>query len=338
MILRRGRKGRVMSRKSGSRIVNRGASGRAPLRVVASNGAPVPAAAPVKAAPLALPRGASFGEAVALALGSCLDHFSANWPAFRETGAPESVHQMRVALRRLRAAVGLFKRAAPSPELEAAASRAKEIAAVLGAARDWDVFRDMLEGGPREFLRDEPGFYALLDAVELRRGEAYRKARATIEAVETSQFVANLRVELRRNLGGGRAGAARDFARRALDRLHRRVVKKSRDLASRTPDERHAARIALKKARYGAEFFQSLFETSARDYVRALATLQDSLGADNDMEMATRLLDRIDAEEGGKSMRASAFTRGWFAQAQRQGAARASKSEKTLRKLEPFWR
>jgi len=325
-----------MSRKSGSRIVNRGASGRASLRVVASNGAPVPVAAPVKAAPLTLPRGASLGEAVALALGSCLDHFSANWPAFRESGAPESVHQMRVALRRLRAAVGLFKRAALRPELEAAASRAKEIAAVLGAARDWDVFRDMLEEGPREFLRDEPSFYALLDAVEMRRGEAYRKARATIEAVETSQFVANLRVELRRNLEDG--GAARDFARRALDRLHRRVVKKSRGLASRTPDERHAARIALKKARYGAEFFQSMFETSARDYVRALATLQDSLGADNDMEMATRLLDRIDAEEGGKSMRASAFTRGWFAQAQRQGAARASKSEKTLRELEPFWR
>ena len=59
------------------------------------------------------------------------------------TAEPEAVHQARVATRRLRSALSLYKRATACPELEALAPRSKHCAARLGAARDWDVF---LEG------------------------------------------------------------------------------------------------------------------------------------------------------------------------------------------------
>lgn len=308
---------------------------RAPLRLVGCDGGTKPAAS-VKAGRIELPRNASLDGAVSTISSACLDHFVANWPAFRESAAPESVHQMRVALRRLRAVTGLVKRALPCSELQRAAGRAKNIAATLGAARDWDVFRELLEAGPRQALRDDPGYFALLDAAELRRAAAYAKARAAIDSGETKQFVADLRAALGRLGDGG--GPARDFAAKALDRLRRRVLKKSKGLASRTPDERHEARIALKKARYGAEFFESLFDGDAREYGRALARIQDGLGADNDMEMAARLLDDIDANGADMTLRASAFARGWFARAREEGAARAGKIEKSLKKLEPFWR
>jgi len=50
-----------------------------------------------------------------------------------------------------------------------------------------------------------------------------------------------------------------------------------------SPERRHEARIALKKARYGAEFFESLFSgKDARAYLRDLAMIQDQLGDEND--------------------------------------------------------
>ena len=326
-----------MDRHLGAGATGPGPRGQSALRLVVCGVPPSPAAAPVRAAPLALPRDASLDDAVARILSSCLDQFVANWPSFRETAAPESVHQMRVALRRLRAAVGLVRRALARPDYENAATRAKAIADALGAARDWDVFSDLLEAGPRRALGDEPSYYALLDAVELRRAAAYKTARAVVDSPETSRFVADLRAALDRAPAPA-AISARDFALRALDRLRKRALKTSKGLASRTADERHAARIALKKARYGAEFFESLFDGGARAYGRSLAKIQDRLGADTDMEMATRLLDEIDANGAGETVRASAFVRGWFAQAREEGAARAGKCEKALRKLEPFWR
>jgi CHAD domain-containing protein len=324
-----------MERPVGSSVAS-----RSRLRLVASAARPVPAS--VKAAPLALGRDVPLDDAIAKILAACLDHFAANRVSFRETGHPESIHQMRVALRRLRAAAGLFKRAIPSAELERAAARAKSIAATLGEARDWDVFRDLLETGPREAIRDEPSFYALLDAVELRRARAYENVRAALDAPETKQYDAELREALGRRSWAGEhqtaaSGSARDFAARALDRLRRRALKTSKGLGALSPERRHEARIALKKARYAAEFFESLFHAPARKYLRALAKIQDSLGADNDMEMASRLLNEIDAAEGDKTMRATGFVRGWCAHAQFQGAARAGKSEKVLKELRPFW-
>lgn len=311
---------------------------RAPLRLVGGG------ATAVRAAEIELSSGLSLEEAATTILFSGLDQFEANIPALMTSGAPESVHQMRVGLRRLRAATGLLRPAITGDALVTARERAKLIAGVLGSARDWDVFREMLDAGPREALADEPSYYALLDAVELRRAGAYREARALLESERTESFISDLREAIetkswRVEPGMREAGSAKRFAARALTRLRKRALKKSRGLATLTPEERHQARIALKKARYGAEFFQSLFDhrARARRFSRALAELQDGLGGFNDMEMSNKLLDRIDREHGGRTMRASGFVRGWFAHAAREASEHGEESEKRLKELKPFW-
>jgi CHAD domain-containing protein len=286
----------------------------------------------------------SLAAAAAQILGSCLEHFVSNWPALRESDAPESVHQMRVALRRLRACVGLLRPALRRNALDHAALRAKTIAATLGEARDLDVFRDNLVTRLRKPLEGEASFYALLDAVELRRLRAYEQARATIADPATRQFVSELRAELASMPGAGESAApssARKFAESALQRLHKRAQRKCAGLSELSPDARHNARIALKKARYGAEFFASLFDKRgrARAYSRDLGALQDSLGADNDLETATHLLKRIEAEDGAERVaHAAAFVRDLRARAQKRIAARARSDEATLRKMKVFWR
>ena len=312
-----------------------------------------PSPAAVKARPLSLPDDASLDTAIELALTSCLDHFVANWPTQNGPAASEGVHQMRVALRRLRAGAGVLKRALQSKGLETAAARAKQIAAKLGEARDLDVFSENLQTGPFARLVGEPSFYALLDAVECRRRKAHDQVRALIEQPQTRQFVNGLRATLTkrqwtsRNVDGTVAisasdapGSARRFAEQALDRLHRRAIKKCRGLAARSEEERHLARIALKKTRYAAEFFQSLFkeEECAHAYIRGVTKIQDQLGLANDVATATRLLDEIDAADRSETAYAAGFVRGWHAHAQEFAAKGAGKSEKAMKKLEPFWR
>lgn len=312
---------------------------RAPLRVVTSD-APPPAFA--KAKEISLSPDHSLEEAAARIFSASLDHFAANAALMPASDAAESVHQMRVALRRLRAAIGLMRPALDGPALETAGEEAKALANVLGAARNWDVFGDMLKA-PREVFGSDPSFHALSAAVERRRAQAYREARKTLASPQVAQFVEALRLAIahrdwRINEDMRAKGSARDFASAALTRLRKRLLKKSRGLATLSPEARHRARIALKKARYGAEFFNSLYSDrkAARAYLRALAKMQDGLGAFNDMAVANSLLDDIDAE-GGPALRASAFTRGWFAHAARAGAVQAEKSERRLKELKPFW-
>ncbi|WP_424360441.1 CHAD domain-containing protein [Methylocystis parvus] len=312
---------------------------RPPLRVVEVG---PPAATAKKAKPVSLLSTDSAEDAAVCVFSTALDHFEANLPVFRAIESPESVHQMRVGLRRLRAAIGLFRNALSGPALEAARARAREIAGILGHARNWDVFQEMLEAGPARALGDAPSYCSLLDALEFKRAGAYRTARETIEEAGTAAFLGAFRKAIAERdwtaaPDATEEGSASEFAAAALTKLRKRVLKKSKGLARRTPEERHELRIALKKARYGAEFFESLFpQADAEAFSAALAKMQDGLGAFNDMETANALLDEIDARSEA-ALKASGFVRGWFAHAAQAGVAHAKKSEKRLRKLEPFW-
>jgi CHAD domain-containing protein len=310
-----------------------------PLRLVEE---PPPEATAEKAKPVRLLKSDSVEDAAVCVFSAALDHFEANIPVFLSVRSAESVHQMRVALRRLRAAMGLFGKALAGERLEMARTRAKALGPVLGAARNCDVFAVMLQDGPGAALDGDRDFPTLMAALARRRAEAYRAARDAVDGDETESFL----VDFRKTIAGrdwepapGAAdeGSAVDFARVALTRLRKRALKKSRDLATRTPQERHQARIALKKARYGAEFFASLFDPEeAERFTSRLARIQDGLGAFTDMTMAQRLLDEIGTDDGA-TPQASGFVRGWFAHAAQDAVDHARKSEKRLKKLEPFW-
>jgi CHAD domain-containing protein len=324
------------------------------LRLVGADGEPSEAALKsngetlsVKAAKVKMDEHASMDEAIETVLTSCLEQFVGNWPALRASNDIESVHQMRVALRRMRAALSLFRRAVPCADFETAAARAKSVAATLGVAREWDVFRESLDAGPREKLSGEPSFYALIDVAELRRARAYEAARHLIAGRTTRQFVNDLRRALKRKAwrdGTDAATAdapvsAREFAVEALDRLHARSLKKCKGLAGLDPEQRHQARISLKKLRYAAEFFEDLFDgkEDSHAYMRTLSKVQNGLGADNDLTTARRLLEEIEADGGEKTAFARGFVLGWLLHEQEK-LPHSKTGEKAVRKLEPFWR
>lgn len=102
------------------------------------------------AAGIVLDRRSSTADAFQVIAPACLDHALAN---ARSVGAgdAEGIHQMRVGLRRLRAALSLFKPLIDGAESEAIKTELKWLTEQLGQARELDVL--VTDGiGP---LRDE---------------------------------------------------------------------------------------------------------------------------------------------------------------------------------------
>src|SRR5271169_2349318 len=149
------------------RIETRSKSERG-YRLVAGEGAP-PA---VHAEPLCLDPRIVVEEAMRCIGRSCLTHMLRNEPAAL-AGQPEGIHQMRVALRRLRSLLSAVKDPLPEDERRSVGGELAELAAPLGSARNLDVFASELLSPLRIEHAAEIGWDALAAAAERARAEAY---------------------------------------------------------------------------------------------------------------------------------------------------------------------
>ena len=95
---------------------------------------------PVRAEAVAIPRGATVEDAYALILRHCLTHLLGNEAAAFEGASSEGLHQMRVALRRLRSAFIAFGGLTRSDAADDMVREAKWLTRAIGHARDYDVF------------------------------------------------------------------------------------------------------------------------------------------------------------------------------------------------------
>lgn len=307
------------------------------------------AARPQKAKPLRLPSGSSFDDAIAAVIANCLSHFTANWACLRESDAPESVHQLRVALRRLRSALAMFRKRIAVPELEDIRARARHIASGLGPARECDAFRQNALAGP---FRDQPRRLAaaaqLLAAVENRRKETYATARSIIEDPVISLFVLDVQSILTQRTWRAALGAqdlglltspARDFASETLQRLRQRVLKRGKQLPNMPDEERHELRIALKNLRYAVEFFDGLFaeDKDLRNFLRLVADLQEDLGAHNDAATAEAFMTALNLAPDAQVHFAAGYLLGFYRHATIVADTHLTKKWKKFRHSRSFW-
>jgi CHAD domain-containing protein len=119
------------------------------------------------------------------------------------------------------------------------------------------------------------------------------------------------------------------------------VLKLGRHFRKLSPRERHRLRIALKKLRYTAEFFRSLYRKKLKKaYFHALAQLQNSLGHMNDIVVADQLLARLSAARDDQRISdhlstAIGIVTGWHTH-----SASSSEDETKWREFcrcDPFW-
>lgn len=255
---------------------------------------------PVKATPVQLDADSSSEDAFVAIIGACLRHAEANRPAVLD-GQMEGVHQMRVAFRRLRSGLKIFRPLIPREASAALVENIRWLNGFLGPARDWDVF---LEEGMAPMLAHFPrkrGLALFRAKAETLRQTHHRTLREALADPRYQNLTRDLAAWLndrpwRECLDDKRrerlAQPAVDFATALLGRDQRRVEKQGEAFAELSAVERHRLRIRIKELRYALDFFASLYPAPVvKAYLSALARLQDSLGIMNDIAVARRLLD-----------------------------------------------
>ncbi len=274
----------------------------------------------VRAPKIALARCTSTGEAFhAIALG-CLHHLAANEPAVREQD-PEGVHQMRVGLRRLRAAMAVFSDLTDDEESARIKAELKWLTNELGPARELDVYVTGNIKPLQRTLPDERGLDALQSDLAARRASAFARARTAVESaryrtlvLDTLSWIEGGRWTTTDDamIGALRRRNARDFANDELTRRVGKITKRAGKLAKLDARRRHKLRIAIKKLRYATEFFASLFDgrkahKRLRRFARELKHLQNRLGALNDIAVHQKLAGNVAGRNGRKRQRAFAI-------------------------------
>jgi triphosphatase len=308
---------------------------------------------PVGATTIALEPTVTTGEAFALIGLSCLHHLAANEGAVRR-GHPEGVHQMRVGLRRLRAAISVFGDVVENAETEDIKSKLKWLTAQLAPARDLDVFVEESVAPLRKANPDKPEMKLLETDLRKKREEGFERAKAAVESERYRRVVLDTALWLINGewLRDTNALAARRdrpidaFAHHVVSARARKIAKKSRKIEDLDARARHKLRIAVKKLRYATAFFASLFgkaRKARKRFENELKALQDALGTLNDMAVHQGLARQY-AHAGPRSTQRpqKAFAVGVLTGREQSRAracmAAAIEAGKGLAKADAFWR
>jgi adenylate cyclase len=285
-------------------------------------------AAPVKAAPIPLEANAAPAVAFRQIALSCLDHLQQNYLGAIANEDPEYIHQMRVATRRLRAALRLFGPLLPAGFADPLLPPLHELMTVLGHARDLDVLLAEIAEPVLQALPDEPRLAALVGIITERgfdtRQVALRFLRSPRHGSIVLQTLATLHGQ--EKVGAGRtalpdptptAGTANaaltlaDFAARRLRRLRKKVRGLAAAARIDNPASLHALRIGIKRLRYALEFFTPLASPKAmRRMLSQLTRLQETLGQINDLANAGELLMNC-ADDDPRLREAVTLIGGW---------------------------
>ena len=247
---------------------------------------------------------ATVEDALLRAVGHLLDVMVHQAPACRLGVGPEGVHQLRVALRRLRSVLKAFRGAARGTALERLDDELKALARRLGPARDWDVFLLGLAAEAAAALGEDRRLAGLVRAAEAKRDAAYHALRRELDGPNFRRLVLDgVSLLLRRPWRAEPDAAEPDvldaplpeFAAPLLDKRWRKLRQGGDGIAERSLEALHELRLEAKRLRYAAELFAPLWGgKAARRFLKRLSALQEALGTVNDAAVARGLLASLD--------------------------------------------
>ena len=236
-----------------------------------------------KAEPVPVRPGMSVAEGFEAIVAACVRHFRLNEPLVIETREMNALHQARVAMRRLRSALTLFRSAVTDPEFMRLRDELRWFTGKLGDARNLDVYlQGDLSKNERRRLKD-------------RREAAYDDVAATLDSTRFRRLILDLVAwsavgEWRKHANASKP--LRPYVSRRIGRLWGRVSR-AESLARMDEHERHRLRIQIKKLRYALEFVEALHAHESKRqkaFATAVEELQEALGHLNDAVVARSLV------------------------------------------------
>lgn len=278
-----------------------------------------------------------------IALG-CLDHLQRNHAGAIASDDPEYIHQMRVAVRRLRAALRLFNALLPEGFGEQLLSSLRELMTMLGAARDYDVLLAEIAAPVLQALPDEPRLAALVGIITDRGFAVRREAVQLLRSPHYGEVVLAALATLHglnAKVGTGRTAPETengpptllDFSATHLRRLRKKTLALAAKARVDDPASLHALRIGIKRLRYALEFFAPLAATKPmQKLLTRLTELQDALGQMNDLANAGAVL--MDCADNDARLReAVTLIGGWHGPRYQKLLAAVPRGLKRLGKL-----
>jgi CHAD domain-containing protein len=205
--------------------------------------------------------------------------------------APDSVHKMRVATRRLRSALTTFAPLVQRRVTRPLREELRWLAGELGAARDAEVMRDRIEAAVAHESHQQAG-EAGTDAVRSELAATYRAAHdrvlADLDGDRYRQLLTGLQAlveqpPFRKRATAPAGTALPTLVARSYGRVRELVETSQRLPAGAERDEvLHDARKAAKQARYAGEAMTPVFGTDAGTFAAAMEDLQEALGEHQD--------------------------------------------------------
>lgn len=271
-----------------------------------------------KATPVSLRADASIATGLGAIVSACLKHYRLNEPLLVKERDSEALHQLRVAVRRLRTALWLFKPVAKDEEFAGFSDQLRIFTRELGAARNIDVIlatlaeQDPVRG---QLEKDRDLLYGRI----IRKFGGRKLRNLGLELLAWAHFG-----EWRRTSKADKS--LMPFALKRLDRLWSNIDQPPGNLSDLSAVERHRLRIMSKKLRYALEFLSEPLDGCGKPqqkFIDAAEGLQDSLGLLNDLTTRQELLGPLPvppARLGALYLRD------------------ARRNLREMRKIGPFWR
>lgn len=242
--------------------------------------------------------------ACAEALHASFAQIVANRPGALTGEDPEYLHELRVALRRLRVALAFFAPLLPATEREHLVSHAKAFMQVLGNARESDVLAHWLARQPPVFPEDPSAMEAVAAWLSEVRSAARQACRESLASREWGEWViAGLAFAHR--LGEAKVGADETatlapFAEKRIAKLQRRLMRRALRAGKGRVKGLHRLRLAVKRLRYALEYcapdeLRERFDQT----MKRLAKLQDRLGRLQDLAVFQKQLGALIEQDPG---------------------------------------
>lgn len=236
----------------------------------------------------------------------------------------EELHDMRVAMRRSRAAMSLFRDFLP-PDIRRLREELGRVARVLGEVRDLDVQIEQLAAW--EGARADGGAAAFAPVREIlttRRERARRRMLQVLDSRRYDRLVAELQALLQR---GPEETPERgnvsifETAPELIERRYRKLKQRGKKLGPASlPEEYHELRINGKRLRYALEFLRKVYGEPVQALIPPLTRLQDLLGSHQDAEVAMAHLNEMALKRGKRLPPRTLFAMGRVAERYRAEA------------------
>lgn len=262
-------------------------------------------------------------QALQQMVSNCLEHLLPNASAIAlEQYKAEHIHQVRVAIRRLRSALKIFS----SPQIAQTKIWQKQLAVLfrqLGNTRD----RDALAADLLPLLKQAGSPIAELPAQETAKtqiGAIFRAAPTTGPWLQFIDFA---------NAEQPKGQKLKKCIRKQFNKMHQRICQAESIFTEMAESEKHQVRKRVKQLRYSIEFICSLYAPSdIKQYLKVLKPLQENLGRFNDLCVAHVLFEQNIVQQPK-----AWFVLGWIASEQKHIQQAIQQDLQKFQQVQRFW-